>query len=56
LEADFEKGDFAAELLNKFKRFFSGRNVECDDDFFGGVCHSERSRGPKAKSISRWLR
>jgi hypothetical protein len=42
LEADFEEGDIAAKLLNKSKRFFSGRNVECDDDFV--VCHVERIR------------
>src|SRR6266481_3574193 len=41
LEADFEEGDFPAELLNEFERLFLRRDVECDDDFV--VCHSERS-------------
>jgi len=40
LEADFEKGDFAAELLNEVERLFFGRDVKCDDDFV--ICHSEQ--------------
>jgi len=44
LEADLEKGDFPAELLNEFEGLFLGRDVECDDDFVG--CHGNIGMWP----------
>src|SRR5215831_1268002 len=40
LQADFEKRDFAAKLLNEFERLFRCRDVQRHDDFVSGVYHS----------------
>jgi len=39
LEADFEKGDFAAELFNEFERLFLCGDVQRNDDFVSRCCH-----------------
>src|SRR5262249_23533263 len=42
LEADFEKRDFAAELLDEFERLSFRGDVQRHDDLISSVCHTRQ--------------
>src|SRR4029450_2903902 len=40
LQADFEKRDLVAQFLYEIERFFFCRDIQRDDEFVSGFCHS----------------
>jgi hypothetical protein len=46
LQADFEKRDLVAQLLNELKRFQFCRHIQCDDDFSAAFVIPTKSRNP----------